>query len=138
MAREFLDTNILVYANDDGDTAKQDIALALLASTAGRQTGAISTQTLVEYGAVAWRKLHQPLTVVDEQSAFFARSFEVVPATPELVRAALALAAGQPLNYWDALAVAAAQSAGCALLYSEDLNAGQSYAGVLVVNPFRP
>lgn len=29
-----------------------------------------------------------------------------------------------------------ANSLGCRVLYSEDLNPGQSYDGVLVVNPF--
>jgi predicted nucleic acid-binding protein len=32
--------------------------------------------------------------------------------------------------------VQSASQLGCELLYSEDLNAGQRYDGVLVVNPF--
>lgn len=40
------------------------------------------------------------------------------------------------LSYWDALVVVSAASAGCAVLYTEDLNHGQEIAGVRVVNPF--
>ena len=41
-------------------------------------------------------------------------------------------------SYWDALIVAAAERAGCARILSEDLHPGQSYHGIVVVNPFAP
>jgi predicted nucleic acid-binding protein len=34
--------------------------------------------------------------------------------------------------------VRSAAEIGCAVLYSENLNAGQEYSGVRVENPFRP
>jgi len=40
------------------------------------------------------------------------------------------------LRYWDALIVATAKLSGCTRVLSEDLNAGQDYDGVTVVNPF--
>jgi predicted nucleic acid-binding protein len=40
------------------------------------------------------------------------------------------------LSYWDAAILAAAKQMGCRAVYSEDLNAGQDYDGVTVVNPF--
>jgi len=39
-------------------------------------------------------------------------------------------------SYGDAAILAAAASAGCTELYSEDLNPGQSYDSIRVVNPF--
>ena len=39
-------------------------------------------------------------------------------------------------SFWDALILAAAASAGCATVYSEDLNPGQAILGVTVQNPF--
>jgi predicted nucleic acid-binding protein len=39
--------------------------------------------------------------------------------------------------FYDALILASAHVAGCKLLYSEDMNAGEVVAGVRVVNPFR-
>ena len=40
------------------------------------------------------------------------------------------------VSYWDAAIIAAAGQMGCTALYSEDLNHGQSYDGVTVINPF--
>ena len=40
------------------------------------------------------------------------------------------------LSYWDAAITVAARRLGCDILYSEDLNHGQDYDGVKVVNPF--
>ena len=41
------------------------------------------------------------------------------------------------LSFWDSLILAAAASAGCATVYSEDLNPGQSVLGVTVQNPLK-
>ncbi|HEU5451456.1 MAG TPA: hypothetical protein VFU76_05695, partial [Terriglobales bacterium] len=40
------------------------------------------------------------------------------------------------LSFWDALIVAAAKASSCRYLLTEDLQAGQDFAGVVVVNPF--
>lgn len=42
------------------------------------------------------------------------------------------------LSYWDAAIIAAANNLGASVLYSEDLNHGQDYGGVKVINPFLP
>ena len=60
----------------------------------------------------------------------------VVGGDPLLVLAALELKTKYRLSYWDAAIVAAAQTLGASRLYSEDLNDGQNYAGVMVHNPF--
>jgi predicted nucleic acid-binding protein len=48
----------------------------------------------------------------------------------------LAYAAPRPISYWDAAILSAAQALGSDAVYSEDLNHGQFYSGVRVVNPF--
>jgi predicted nucleic acid-binding protein len=40
------------------------------------------------------------------------------------------------ISYWDAQIITAARFLGCATVFSEDLNDGQSYDGVRVTNPF--
>ncbi len=40
------------------------------------------------------------------------------------------------ISYWDAAILTAARQLGCTTLYTEDLNPGQNYDGVTVVNPF--
>ena len=63
-------------------------------------------------------------------------AFPTLPTTSELVRAAIDIHQRFQLSYWDAAIVAAAKHLGCRTLYSEDLNHGQDYDGVRVVNPF--
>jgi predicted nucleic acid-binding protein len=53
-----------------------------------------------------------------------------------VVKEAIRLAGRYQISYFDAQIVAAAQALSCRTLYSEDLNDGQAYDGVLVVNPF--
>jgi predicted nucleic acid-binding protein len=136
MASAFLDTNVLLYANDADDPRRRDVALGLLAKLAGDGGGVISTQVFVEYASVALTKLGQPPADIDRQIEFFESSLQVVMVSATLVRRAVALTARKDLSYWDALIIAAAESAGCAEIYTEDLSAGQSYAGIRVVNPF--
>lgn len=55
---------------------------------------------------------------------------------PMLVEA-IALQRKAQQSFWDALIVQAAIHAGCDKLYSEDMNAGQRFGPVVLVNPFR-
>jgi predicted nucleic acid-binding protein len=66
----------------------------------------------------------------------FWKRHEVRPITVAHVDLALEITDRFQVNYFDALIVAAARLAGCHIVYSEDLNAGQDYAGVRVENPF--
>jgi predicted nucleic acid-binding protein len=52
------------------------------------------------------------------------------------VLAAIELHERASLSFWDAMILRSAASLGCGTLYTEDLNAGQSYDGVVVKNPF--
>ncbi len=54
----------------------------------------------------------------------------------DTVRRALDIQHQFQLAYWDATIIAAAQELGCDTLYTEDLNHGQDYGGVVVRNPF--
>ena len=61
--------------------------------------------------------------------------FEVVQVSPALIQEAVDCSILNELSFWDALILAAASAAGCSILYSEDLNAGQTILGVRVQNP---
>jgi predicted nucleic acid-binding protein len=135
MGRHFIDTNIIVYANDGRHPGKQKCALDLVAAALRDGSGVISTQVLQEYANVALGKLGQRQDVVLRQLVLLER-LVVVPQTPALVRRAVELRGLYGITFWDAAIVAAAESGGCDRLYSEDLNAGQFYGGVTVVNPF--
>jgi predicted nucleic acid-binding protein len=62
--------------------------------------------------------------------------FRIQDNTVAVLQAALALKDRFQTSYWDAAILAAAKAAGCQEVLSEDLNHGQDYDGVIVVNPF--
>ena len=57
----------------------------------------------------------------------------IQPVTQEVFRAAAEIANRHNISCWDAAIVAAARILGCDAVYSEDLNQGQSYDGVVVL-----
>ncbi len=63
-------------------------------------------------------------------------TFPVVETSPEVMLAAVDLAADHQLGIWNAVILSAASRSGCRLLLSEDLQEGFTWAGVTVVNPF--
>ncbi len=133
--RSFIDTNILIYAEAVDEPVKQKVALALLKELFETTRGVLSTQVLKEYCNVAIKKLKLSPDHIRAQLDVYAQ-FEVVQVTPALIRTGLDLHQTRKLAFYDALIVASAQAAGCAALFSEDMNAGQAMAGVRVVNPF--
>jgi len=54
------------------------------------------------------------------------------------VLAAVDIHARGSLSFWDALLVRGASVLCCEVLYTEEFNPGQRYAGVSVVDPFAP
>lgn len=126
----FLDTNILVYAQQTGP--KAIISQDLIA-----QGGTISVQVLNELTNVlrkkdqrSWRDIELVLDDIDNALE------PAVPLTAATSRAALTLARDHGLSFYDALIIAAAIEAGCDTLYSEDLQHGRSIGGLAIVNPF--
>ena len=131
----FLDTNVLVYAQDLDAPHKRERSRQLMAEVAASGNGVISTQVLQEYYVTATRKMGvAPLAAKSVVQSF--RIFEVVQLSPDLVEQAIDRSVLSQLSFWDALIVAASAASGCTTIYSEDLNAGQMIGGVKVVNPF--
>lgn len=134
-AERFLDTNILLYAGSraPSDAAKRRIASDLVASL----DFAISAQVVQEYISNALRKEELGLTELNVQALLESLDgVTVLPVTVSLIRRAWALRLAHAISHWDAAIIAAAQDLGCHTLYSEDLNHGQDYDGVKVINPF--
>jgi len=131
----FLDTNVLLYACSGAveDAGKHRVAEKLMLS--GRF--ALSAQVLQEFIANALRKPQLGISEGNLDATLrMASLVRVEPITCELVIAAVILRRKFLISHWDAMIVAAARQLGCEILYSEDMNHGQSYDGVRVVNPF--
>ena len=131
-AEPFLDTNVLLYLLS-ADSAKADRAESLLADG-----GTVSVQVLNEFASVALRKLDMPLAELREILEPVRSVCRVEPVTEDTHDRALALVERYGFSLYDAMLIAAALSAGCTRLYSEDLQHGQLINRQLrIVNPFR-
>ena len=136
MSRVFLDTNILVYSVDNNEPAKRDRCRDLIRSLGGENAGVVSTQVLQEFYVVATRKLSvEPLTA--RRAMHLLPNFEVVTITVPLIELAIDINVADQLSFWDALIVAAATSAGCDEIWTEDLQHGRTLRGVRVADPLR-
>jgi predicted nucleic acid-binding protein len=135
--RTFIDTNILLYAHDASEAAKQPIARAALDRLWAERTGTLSTQVLQEFYYTATRKLSPPVSrdearqIIDTYSAW-----PIVILDPALILAATRLEEEEQLSFWDALIIEAARLSGAKRVLTEDMQHGRSLRGVQVENPF--
>lgn len=134
-ADAFVDTNILLYAISTApeEAAKKQRAREILA----QPDWGLSIQVLQEFYVNATRSPNPAMRHEDAEAAI--RQFLLRPVADThsaLLLDALRLKARYPLSYWDAAIVGAALQLGASTLYSEDLQDGQAFGGVKVVNPF--
>jgi predicted nucleic acid-binding protein len=81
------------------------------------------------------RKQKMPLRAA--QALVLAYSaWPVIPSDAALVGAAIETSIAHRLSIWDAMVIEAAQRADAQTLYTEDLNHGQRYGRLAIVNPF--
>lgn len=135
--RAFVDTNILLYAHDVSDPAKNRKAVELLTQLWTDGNGVLSTQVLQEFAANLQRRISVAMTYAEVRRRIeLYLEWKVVVNGEGSILRGLEVQERNRISFWDAMIVQAAESAGCEVLYSEDLSHGQEYGGVLVVNPF--
>ncbi len=126
----FFDSNVLIYLTD-GASEKASRAEDLLAAG-----GIISVQVLNEFVSVARRKVGLSSTETREFLEVFRATLEVVALTLETHERGVDLAERYQLQLYDGMIVAAAQLAGCSVLYSEDMRDGLVIDGLTIRNPY--
>lgn len=133
---QFADTNLLVYAFDRTEPEKQVQAREWLDTLWRTRTGRVSYQVLTEFYAVCARK---PIADTGTARNLITGLLEWEPPTPgpQQMRDAWSLQDRYSLSWWDALVVASAKEQRCGYLLTEDLQEGQNFDGVIVINPFR-
>ena len=129
-AEVFFDTNVLLYLLSN-DAAKADRAEALLATG-----GVVSVQVLNEFASVASCKLTMTIPEVREILSTVRSVCVVKSVDVETHDLGLELAERYGFSIYDGLIVAAAVRAGCAILYTEDLQRGQVIENLTIRNPF--
>lgn len=134
--RDFLDTNVLVYAYDGTDPAKQRIAQDLVRRAVAGEI-VTSTQVLAEFAATLLHKI-SPAARPTEVSAILdaLAPIKVIVADAYAIRRAVEAHAQYGVHFFDGMIVAAAEHGACTRILSEDFNTGQSYFGIKVENPF--
>lgn len=135
--REFVDTNVLVYAFDSSAAQKQQAAQRLLERLWESGTGCLSIQVLQEFFVTVTKKVAKPLPADDAKARI--REFSawtVFSPTADDILAAIDLHTQAKIGFWDAMIVLAAAESGCDVLWTEDLSDGQLLRGVRIRDPF--
>ena len=117
MSVEFIDANVLIYANDGG-------------------AGALSIQVLSEFYSTATRKLSATSAEAEAVMRDLGDWTIHRPAHADLLKAAQ-LHRRYKLAWWDALILTSAIELGCSVLWTEDFSDGQRLGQVTIRNPFR-
>ncbi len=135
--RVFVDTNVLVYGRDAAHHRKQERAAEWMGHLWSTRLGRLSYQILQEYYVTVTAKLKPGLTVrAAREDVRALLTWNPQAFGQALLDGAWVVQDRFGLSWWDALVVSAAQSARCELLLTEDLQDGQDFNGVRVVNPF--
>jgi predicted nucleic acid-binding protein len=134
---QFVDTNIFVYAYDTTAGAQHERAKLLLQQLWNARRGAISIQVLQEFYVNITRKIPFPLSNdTAKQIISDLQTWKVHSPTIADVLDAIGIQQRYQISFWDAFIVRSATQTGSDRSWSEDLNSGQVYGGVRVVNPF--
>jgi len=135
VSKIFIDTNILVYTLDQKNIEKRDTARKIVKKVVESHQPVISTQVIKEFYVVASNKLKADPIVVKNIIHNF-HNMEIVNNDLDLIEQAIDISILSQLSFWDSLIIAAAEKANCEYVLSEDLNSGQNYRGIKLLNPF--
>jgi predicted nucleic acid-binding protein len=135
-AKVFIDTNVLVYAHDVDAGRKHQIAKSIVHGLSQQRCGALSMQVLQEFYVNVTRKIASPLSKGEARAIIEDFAHWCVATSPTDIRQAFLIEDGARIGFWDALIVAAAVKSGAARILSEDMNHGQTIAGIPIENPF--
>ncbi len=135
---QFVDTNVLVYAHDVSAGDKYERAVQLIDELWENELGCISIQVAQEFYSTITTKVKKPLDGEVAADIIYALSMWKVhsPDMKDILHA-IEIQRRYRVSFWDAMILCSAIKLGCEIVLSEDLNDGQAYEGVKVLNPFR-
>lgn len=134
---QFVDTNVLVYAHDVTAGVKHERARELVRSFWESGFGCLSTQVMQEFYVAVTHKVARPLPgevaarIVADLAAWRVHA----PGVADVLDA-IDIHRRYGISYWDALVIQSALRLGCESIWSEDLNPGQVYVNIHMLNPF--
>ncbi len=136
--RWFFDTNILVYLFDHKEPDKQATARHLWERACRHAVPMISTQVLQEFFVTVTKAVKQGIPLPEARRAMlqFADVAQVATISVPLIGAATRRVEQSGFSLWDSLIIETAIEGGAQRLWSEDLQDGQTFGQLKVVNPF--
>jgi predicted nucleic acid-binding protein len=134
----FVDSNVLAYARDASEREKQPRAIEWMEHLWRSKAGRVSVQVLQEFYVTVTRKL-KPGLAPEAARADVRELMAWHPTTLDarILEGAFEAEDRHRLSFWDALIVSAARAGACDYLLTEDLQDGQSFDGLVVIDPFR-
>ena len=140
MADSLVDTNVLVYAADPRDRAKQTTAAELLERLIALQAAVLSVQCLSEFYSVVTRRLRDPIAPREalEWVEQFAGACRVLDLTSAVALEGLRGGTRYELSPWDAHVWAIAKLDQVPYVLTEDAEHGRVLEGVRYLDPFDP
>ena len=133
----FVDTNVFVYRHDSSDPSKQACAEQWIRLLAHSRSGRLSFQVLQELYVTLTHEQRLNFDRLEAQEIVkVLATWQPVAADLAMLNRAWILQDRFPLSWWDALIITAAQTCECKVLLTEDLQDGQEFGAVRVVNPF--
>jgi predicted nucleic acid-binding protein len=133
IAPRFIDSNILLYlfSTDEKKADKAEKALA--------ENSVINIQVLNEVTNVMRRKMKISWDDINEAQALIRSFCRIEPLTLEVHDRGKQIAERHQFSVYDSMIVAAALTARCEILYSEDMQHKWSVELTLeIINPFTP
>jgi len=133
-----VDTNVLVYALDAGDTTRHERARDWLTFLVEQENGALSTQALTELANVCLNRLNprwEPSAVIAHLGDL-SLTFDVLPVTTAVVSEALRGVQEHQMSFFDAQMWAVARLNQLPYLLTEDMATGATIDGVRIIDPF--
>ncbi len=134
----FVDSTSLIYPLDRTNPTKKAVCEAWLKSLRQQDRLTFSPQVLNE---TYWAVMRKPAFAHARPGIrAYLRDYAAwatAPLAAKTLDEAFILEDRYGVRFWDALLLASANAAGCDYFLSEDLNDGQTYGRVTVINPFR-
>jgi len=138
-----IDSNILIYAIDNSDTRKHEIALEILEDCFGRnEIWAISYQNLAELSAVIINKIHNKNDLENARKLIkdiiLVKNFKKIKYTGRTIIHAIELNQKDNIEFWDALIAATMLENKIFNIYTENTKDFSNVPGIKAINPFIP
>ena len=128
-SRDFIDSNVLVYAHSRASGDKRESANTIVDGLWDSKSGCMSIQVLQEFFVIVTTKLPERLSIMEAAEIVEAYSrWTIHSPEPGDLLAAIDIQKRYRISFWDAMIVHAARLGGAEVLYSEDLQDGANLA----------